>query len=123
MEVLVRKSLALVAVLLLAGGTMAADAIPGLGISVSQNSGVRHVAPRLPLQDDGIPPVPLPTPVEPGAGGFGFGVDATRGPVGGINAVAPSGGNGFLAPAGGGAFMTPEQRAERQIRNLVKKLG
>ena len=123
---MIKTRVAAIAVVLMAGSAMAAQ-IPGLELAVPTNGGgARHVAKAPPLVDDGVIPVPLPMPGDPtGGNGLSKGISAAvPGPVSSTDILGVGGsGSGFVAPAGGGAMMTPEQRAEREIRSLVKKLG
>lgn len=67
-------------------------------------------------------PVPLPTPVDPVSL---LGTSSQPGPVGigEISTGAERAGGALISPRGGGSISTPRQRADREIRKLIRKLG
>ena len=65
----------------------------------------------------GEKPIPLPMPIEP-EGGMGAGAAVLPG----SEAKLGSGGINIGAVGGGTAMMTPKQRADRQIRKVIRTL-
>ena len=67
--------------------------------------------------EGGAKPIPLPMPIEP-TGGMGAGATALPG----SEAKTGAGGINIGAVGGGTAMMTPKQRADRQIRKVIRTL-
>jgi len=66
-------------------------------------------------QPDGIPPIPLPMPIDPE---FGLSSDIAQAGKGDV----PMGSGGAMVAARGGAMATPKQQADMQIRRVIRNL-
>jgi len=115
---------AILAIVALAGtvGAMAqtsrdqvsAAKLPGVGL------GELYDRSLLLPEPDGSP-VPLPTPVDPALANAGLSKSGPTASTMPIPMQAGDGTGGLLTPRGG-AMSTPKQRADRQIRQLIRRL-